>query len=140
MDAPSVVLAFAIITLLFSAGVLSVFIQGARLARKKNTFSCEQCGNCCRLRTIQLSKDDITRMEKGGLQNFYETAGGEARIKRIKGRCVFLDAGGSCSVYDIRPEVCRRFPFFTLFGIPYCRHASFCPGVENLQKCLKKAQ
>ena len=133
MDALSVAISLAVIALFFSAGFLAVFISGVTLARKKGKFACAQCGNCCRLRFIQLSPGDIKRMEDGGLRDFYEPVGKEFRLKRKNGRCIFLKPDGTCSIYMLRPEVCRRFPFFTLLGIPYCRPASFCPGVEGLK-------
>jgi len=42
----------------------------------------------------------------------------DRRILRLKtkkgGRCIFLDDSGLCSIYDIRPNICRIFPFWAL--------------------------
>ena len=121
----------------FCLGWVIVFIARIRLGNKRNRFACQQCGNCCRLRIIPILKSDIKRMERAGLKGFYERKDGEFVMKRKKGRCVFLK-NDSCSIYDVRAEVCRNFPFFKQYGILYCRAPSYCPAVEAMQGNARK--
>lgn len=117
----------------FSLGWLSVFASRVRLASKKDRFKCMMCGNCCRLRFIHLTKDDVERIQSRGHRDFYDTVGGERMLKRSRGRCMFVGKDDSCSIYELRPEVCRKFPFFRMFGLNYCRAVSYCPGVEAMK-------
>jgi Fe-S-cluster containining protein len=120
----------------FSLGWLSVFVSRVRLAKKKGRFKCMMCGNCCRLRFIHLTKDDIARIQSKGHSDFHDNVGGECMLKRIRGRCMFVGKDDSCSIYEIRPEVCRKFPFFRMFGLNYCRAVSYCPGVEAMKDAV----
>jgi len=77
------------------------------LGRKE--FKCLRCGNCCRLR-INLTKQDIERIEKAGYKDFL---GKNNKLKKINGHCKFLmlkDGITTCSIDNIKPEVCKRFP------------------------------
>lgn len=33
-------------------------------------------------------------------------------LKRKEGACIFLDQGGQCSIYDVRPVQCSTYPFW----------------------------
>jgi Fe-S-cluster containining protein len=117
---------------LFALGYFAVFAYQVKLAFKKRLFKCGKCGNCCRLRIIEITKDDVDRLKKAGLRNFYEKKSGEYWMKRKNGRCIFLK-DDLCSIHKIRPQICRDFPFFKKFGLEYCRTVSFCPSVEELK-------
>ena len=134
MDYLDVLLALSIFILMFCIGYLIGFLFKVRLGLKKNSFVCAQCGNCCRLRFIELNKEDIERIKSAGHKDFYDKIKNEFMLKRNKGRCVFLNNNDSCSIYEIRPQVCRDFPFFKTFGLTYCQTGSYCPGIEKLKK------
>jgi Fe-S-cluster containining protein len=125
--------AIAIILAFYCLGWVFVFVSRILLGRKRNKFSCQQCGNCCRLRFIPILQSDIDRMASAGHKDFYEKKGREFAMKRKKGRCMFLK-NDSCSIYLVRPDVCREFPFFKQWGIPYCRAVSYCPAIEAMLK------
>ncbi|MFH1125768.1 MAG: YkgJ family cysteine cluster protein [Candidatus Altiarchaeota archaeon] len=133
MDVLNVLQAISILASFFLLAYSITFFSRVRLALRKGLFSCSKCGNCCRLRFVALTEEDIRRIESKGYQKFHEKFKDEFVMKRNNGKCVFLDGSGSCSIYEIRPEVCRNFPFFREFGILYCRDVSFCPGVERLK-------
>ena len=65
-------------------------IRGFRLGRKKGSFNCTSCGNCCRLRIISVTKEDIKRLNESGKKDFTDSTG--RMMKRVNGRCVFLKA------------------------------------------------
>jgi Fe-S-cluster containining protein len=88
--------------------------------QSKNFFmldKCSQCGLCCRLFLVNLAEEEYrsgkyrTQFEKFGLiDDFYRaTACGANILKQKKtSNCIYLKAN-ICSIYKIRPQVCREF-------------------------------
>jgi len=133
MDYADITIALSMLAIFFSIGAILMFFYQVKLGFKKNLFACTMCGNCCRLRIIQITEEDIKRMEKEGLKDFHVKSGNEYWMRRENGRCVYLK-DDKCSIHKIRPQICRNFPFFKRFGLEYCRAVSFCPAVEKLRK------
>jgi hypothetical protein len=86
-------------------------------------FKCDQCALCCgdtpkKIRTILLLKtetDHISQKVLIKLNNFAEKIEGfepyAYRMKKTKdGKCVFLK-DNLCSIYEVRPLICRFYPF-----------------------------
>jgi len=78
---------------------------------------CSQCGLCCRLFLINLSKEEYksgkykTQLEEFGLiDNFKSASTCGANILKQKedGSCVYLK-DNKCSIHKIRPQACRDF-------------------------------
>lgn len=122
------------------AGVIIIasmptIIRRVRLGMKKEPFSCIMCGNCCRFATIQLTKKDIERIKGEGHTGFVDKGRlGERKLAHVKGRCVF-SRDDKCSIYSIRPEVCRKFPFIKIYGfIPYIHEWSCCPAITTFKE------
>jgi len=100
------------------------------------TFKCQRCGIfCCKLGGPRLTRQDVNRLA----QARYETSeflnvGNVSLRNRKDGSCIFLlfDALShvyKCSIYDLRPILCRLYPFrfsksgpnsFALKLIPCC--------------------
>lgn len=90
----------------------------ARGDRVESSVPCAGCNACCyyqkvdvkpdRERPEDLAKLDVVRGEDGGLQ----------LRRREDGACIHLGAEG-CTVYDHRPEACRRYDCraFSLTGV-----------------------
>ena len=89
------------------------------------SFKCDRkCGRCCKEYTVLLSEGDILRITGLGYNHSdfvqYESIGpesGKPLLKKdAKQWCVFLkmDKEGmySCKIYNHRPDICRRYPFF----------------------------
>jgi len=95
-----------------------------------DNFSCTQCGKCCMGNTVKLTDSDIRRIEKRGLRmkDFAEPDGfdpqtGKFSLRKKGGMCMFLEKEGSaysCSIYDARPDICRKYPFFDTKPIESC--------------------
>lgn len=74
---------------------------------------CSRCDAvCCRLTVVLQEGDDIplrlTDVTDAGLT---------VMARDAEGWCVAIDAARMCcSIYDTRPQVCRRF----VMGAPYC--------------------
>ncbi|MFC2154655.1 YkgJ family cysteine cluster protein [Candidatus Altiarchaeota archaeon] len=112
---------------------LPLMVKRILLALRQDEFECLMCGNCCRFRTIDMSSKDVERIEAAGKKDFYEKFEGAFRLKRKNGRCVFVE-DDKCTIHEIKPKVCREFPFFKLYGcIPYIHDWSCCPGVEKMK-------
>ena len=92
------------------------------------TFKCTKCGECCRP-IVKLSKEDITSIEEIGKKEFfvYDENIKSNVLKQVNYRCMFLKKEGDeylCSIYNNRPEVCRKYPFIT--------------GEEKLENCYPR--
>ena len=88
--------------------------------QKKNTFTCRQCGTCCRWEGhVLLTPEDITRLsvstglsEEKFIERYTVLASNRRELclaEHPDGRCVFLGEN-NCAVYDSRPAQCREFP------------------------------
>ena len=75
-------------------------------------FECKQCAECCRnIQELILLEKDIARIKNFLNSNdFYFEKNGIAYLK-LKGDkgCIFLE-GQKCSIYQVRPTVCKAFP------------------------------
>ncbi len=99
-------------------------------------FLCTLCGDCCRNRVIPLYEKDIKRLESAGYKGFYEPttelefeltgAPYKMKLKR-DGSCIFLK-DNLCSVYELRPDTCRRYPF--IVGDDFILVSISCPGIR----------
>ena len=63
-------------------------------------------------------------------------------IRRRK-PCPFLGAESKCTIYDVRPEKCRGYPFtdkpdFAFMSITHANNATVCPAVFYLVEQMKK--
>mgnify|MGYP001617376438 CR=1 FL=1 len=89
------------------------------------TFQCcRYCGECCKKTFVWLSPWDIHRIESLGhsKEEFSEpdnNLGKGALVLKKKddgSGCIFLKEGADgtfqCSIYENRPAICRKYPFF----------------------------
>ena len=87
-------------------------------------FSCTQCGKCCMtggdyhvfLTASEAEKiRDYLQLSHGWFRRRYlqRLDDGDLVLASGKGdRCIFLNAGGHCRVYPVRPLQCRTYPFW----------------------------
>ena len=79
-------------------------------------MACSQCGVCCKLFMINLSKEEYlsdnykTLFDEFGKVGFVEAEFTGANILKQKddGSCIYLEKG-KCSIHEKRPHACRRF-------------------------------
>ncbi len=103
-------------------------------------IDCLQCANCCKNYSPRFKAPDIRRiskhlkMKEGDFINTYLYADAEGDYVLQTKPCAFLGADNYCSIYDVRPSDCVRFPYtdedvllkrqtLTL------KNSSFCPAV-----------
>lgn len=83
---------------------------------QKALFNCNRCGFYCQL-NVKLSKEDIEKIkslcfEEGG---FIDMKNNTPFLKKIGNHCIFLKTNlnkkTNCAIYNVRPQICRVFPF-----------------------------
>lgn len=87
-------------------------------------FSCTQCGKCCMtggdyhvfLTASEAEKiRDYLQLSHGWFRRRYLQRLDDGDLVLVSGkgdRCIFLNAGGRCRVYPVRPLQCRTYPFW----------------------------
>jgi len=113
---------------------------------------CLQCAACCKNYSPRFKTPDVKRISKHlGMKEsvFIETylrvdEEGDFVVKSSP--CPFLGADNFCSVYDVRPSDCARFPYTNEDVIIKrqkltLKNASFCPAtfyvLEKLAEKIK---
>jgi Fe-S-cluster containining protein len=110
---------------------------------------CTKCANCCRTLRVPVTDDDITRIagHLGMARDEFIAGYLERREEegyRIKATpCPFLGGDSKCTIYGVRPEKCRGYPFtdkpdFPFMSITHANNAVVCPAVFYLVEQMKK--
>lgn len=111
--------------------------------------ACKACaGSCCRgesgdIWVNQKEMEAISRFLNISLVQFMETylqkRGNRFTIKeRYTGQefdCAFLNDGDEkvCTIYPVRPEQCRKFPFWSYYRNHKEELLKECPGIRPVQ-------
>ncbi len=105
-------------------------------------FECQRCAKCCgdgshRGRNILLIKSEVKQISQAtGLRPLSFASRSLSiqpyryRMKKRGGKCVFLD-GKACRIYNIRPLICRFYPFSLKRGNNGYKFevSEECPGI-----------
>ncbi len=103
----------------------------AEIARRLPAFACVRCARCCRGafgdNTVTVFPGEIRAIMAATGRGWQEVAEPEedgdvdrygnrhafewALRKKPDGDCIFLE-GGLCAIYDVRPWICRTYPFY----------------------------
>jgi len=116
-------------------------------------IDCTACANCCKVATAKVSERDVAHLARhlriapaGFIAEYTVESEDEGRILRRteEAGCVFLD-GRECTVYDARPETCRRFPHLVRGAgsiasrmWQFIDRACYCPIVYNALEAFKE--
>jgi Fe-S-cluster containining protein len=83
-------------------------------------FDCRSCGACCRGRsgTVLVAQVDLVRFRRAERRDLIETLveghfGLDGLATREDGTCIHRGTPENefdCSIYELRPDVCRVFP------------------------------
>ena len=74
---------------------------------------CSNCGKCCEKTEMELSSEDIERLEETGYrrEEFALIDDGVTRLRNVNGWCYFYSlADKKCRVYRKRPLGCYLYP------------------------------
>ena len=91
----------------------------------EDTFNCVKCGECCR-HVVKVSEQDVERIKELGISNFteFDKEINSMVLKQKNNVCMFLKKENDkfiCSIYNHRPQVCRKYPFIRKEKLKDCR-------------------
>jgi Fe-S-cluster containining protein len=103
-------------------------------------IDCLQCANCCKNYSPRFKTPDIKRisrhlkMKEGVFIETYLTLDSEGDYVVRTKPCPFLGVDNLCSIYEVRPSDCQRFPYTDEDVIVKrqsltLKNSSFCPIV-----------
>lgn len=101
---------------------------------------CLQCAACCKNYSPRFKTPDIKRiakhlrMKEGAFIETYLRLDDEGDYVVKKSPCSFLGADNFCSIYDVRPSDCERYPYTNedvILKRPALtlKNSTFCPAV-----------
>jgi Fe-S-cluster containining protein len=110
-------------------------------------IDCLQCANCCKNYSPRFKTPDIKRiskhlgMKEGDFIETYLTLDNEGDYVTKGKPCPFLGTDNYCSIYDVRPSDCHRFPYTdedVILKRPAItlKNSSFCPIVYYVMEKL----
>ena len=104
-------------------------------------FSCQMCGRCCFTpgAGLYLEKEDFERIaEHVGKKKMKSLCRYEKALQAwvLKQPCPFYDKEKGCTIYDIRPLTCTKYPLHPpLQQMPYDLAVdAFCPAARAFAK------
>lgn len=106
-------------------------------------IDCLACGNCCKGYSPRFNTTDIKRIAKylkrkeSVLIDEFLLLDADGDYVMKKQPCAFLGADNYCSIYEVRPRDCERFPYThedVLLKRPgiTLKNATFCPAVYDV--------
>src|SRR5262249_45998374 len=113
-------------------------------------IDCTRCASCCKTMPPAVSPEDAARIAAHlglSVEAFtaeYLTVDEEDGGQRIKAApCPFLGTDDRCTIYEIRPKVCKEFPHtdkegFTSRTYLHTDNTLNCPAVYYIVKRLRK--
>lgn len=82
-------------------------------------IKCKKCGWCCKNQSAMLTIEDVKRLMiyfKYSYEEFSEKyLSKETKIPYLTSPCPFLGIDNKCNIYNIRPKVCKVYPFVDFF-------------------------
>ncbi len=110
-------------------------------------IDCLQCAACCKNYSPRFKTPDVKRIAKhlnvkeSAFIETYLLVDDEGDFVAKSAPCPFLGSGNYCSIYDVRPSDCARFPYTgedVLIKRPKLtlKNASFCPIVVYVMDSL----
>ena len=111
---------------------------------------CTRCANCCKTMDIKFSDEDVERIAghldmeiDDFIQTYLEPDDEDGPYKVREKPCSFLGDDGRCTIYDVRPTVCREYPHtdkdgFTFRTMGVANNALVCPAVFWIVEEMKK--
>jgi Fe-S-cluster containining protein len=114
-----------------------------------SNINCLECANCCKNYSPRFKTPDIKRiskhlkMKEGDFIETYLRVDEDGDYVANSKPCPFLGSDNYCSIYDVRPSDCERFPYtdedVILKRQPLTlKNSTFCPAVYFvLEKLIK---
>jgi len=89
------------------------FLEAYQEIQNLPSLQCSNCGICCQETMMELSSDDIERLEKAGflLEEFVIVNEEGACLRNVDGHCCFYSSSDKkCKIYEKRPLGCYIYP------------------------------
>ncbi|MBS1797242.1 MAG: YkgJ family cysteine cluster protein [Acidobacteria bacterium] len=110
-------------------------------------IDCTDCGHCCRTVRPEVDQTDIARIaaflgiSAPEFTEKYLRSGDRDELEMKSLPCPFL-VGNECSIYDVRPALCREYPHtdkpeFTTRRFTHIANTQVCPAVYHIIQKLK---
>jgi len=115
-----------------------------------SNINCLECAACCKNYSPRFKTPDVKRIAKhlkmkdGEFIEKYLQVDKEGDYVVRSKPCAFLGEDNFCSIYDVRPSDCSRFPYtdedvFLKRPVITLKNATFCPAVYFvLEKFIEK--
>ena len=110
-------------------------------------IDCTDCANCCKTLSPRVNQTDIERIasslqisEAEFIEKYLKIGDGkEYEMNALP--CPFLEEN-KCTIYDIRPAVCREYPHTNKEGFNHRRYQNIgntkiCPAVYHILETMK---
>ena len=132
----------------FPEGVTAISKTKSQQAFEK--IDCLSCANCCKSSPPLIEPEDINRIakhlsiSKKQFKKKYVLEDVNGDLSFITVPCVFLLEDNSCSIYDVRPSACRRYPhmdednFYKLRRL-HSKNVLTCPIAYEVVSLIKKS-
>ena len=111
---------------------------------------CTRCANCCKTTDVVFTTEDITRIAdhlnmrvEEFVAAYLEPDEEDGPYKARQKPCPFLGNDDRCTIYDVRPAVCREYPHtdktgFTTRTMLHANNALTCPAVFWIVEQMKR--
>jgi len=103
-------------------------------------FHCQQCGACCKTSGwVYVSSSEITLIADYLQLDIFSFKQGFVQRDRgwdllstptFRTQC-FLDEAGKCTIYPVRPQTCRTYPYQFSCRAEYKEAISICPELRR---------
>ncbi len=112
-------------------------------------IDCLTCANCCKTISPRFKAPDIVRiskhlgMKQGEMIEQFLRLDEDGDYVVKKSPCPFLDSDNYCSIYEVRPRDCEKYPytdigdFFEYTGTTF-QNSTTCPAVYYVLERLKQ--
>jgi hypothetical protein len=111
---------------------------------------CTRCANCCKTMDIKFDGEDIDRIAghlnmpiAEFIETYLEADEEDGPYKARQKPCPFLGDDDRCTIYDVRPTVCREYPHTDKEGLVFrtmgvANNTLVCPAVFWIVEQMKR--
>ncbi len=111
---------------------------------------CTRCANCCKTSDVSVTAEDIARIAGHLGMTVEDFIATHLKTDEEKGAytvrrkpCSFLGEDDRCTIYDVRPTVCRQYPHTDRTGFAtrtmlHAQNALTCPAVFWIVEQMKR--
>ena len=111
---------------------------------------CTRCANCCKTMDINFDDEDIERIAghlnmptAEFIETYLEADDEDGTYKARQKPCPFLGDDDRCTIYEVRPTVCREYPHtdkegFTFRAMGVASNSLVCPAVFWIVEQMKQ--